>query len=166
MDSEKIKRMKTVEEVDAAFYFLRSEEGLFEFLSGKARLETEQAERIYRLGYPWPMPHEDKINSWIEEHREVGLDVSSSIMATSQIIDMENSEKAAKLKAFKDTLGRGDEPEPISELSEKPFISHLESVSNLANEDIGVIMRCCIAIHEHRALLAELAQKRSELATQ
>jgi hypothetical protein len=81
--------MKTIEEVDAAFDTLRSEEGLFNLLAEKTHLETEQVERIYRLGYPWPMPQENKINSWIEEHREVGLDVSSAIMATSQIIDSE-----------------------------------------------------------------------------
>ena len=137
--------MNTIEEVKHAFDRLNSEEGTFQFIAQRTCLSPERVERIYRLGYPWPLLEEAPELKFFEgirngEPTTEGVSAKGAIEALSELRQLDNEIKEEKLKAFEKARDQGKLAAPIPELDWPDLIKdHLKEVARLSGEELSTI---------------------------
>ena len=143
--------MSTIQEIQSTFNSLNSEEGTIQFISQHTLLPRERAERIYRLGSPWPMWDNQPELSYFSAIRErtstvEGVSITTALNSLSSLRqwDMENIK--VKLEDFMSARERGEHSEPIPELEWPEAVTdHFNEVVFLSGEKFDVIQEVFLA---------------------
>jgi len=133
--------MNTIQEVIESFNNLNSEDGAIQFILQRTYLPKDRAERIYRLGSPWPFPEGIKelecIEAILEDKPTVyGVRPVIALDALSQLRQLDIDE----LEAFIAAQACGENPTPPIELTSDPFVEdHMMEVAQLSGENLEVV---------------------------
>jgi hypothetical protein len=130
--------------------------GFFRFLAQQAKLDPEEAKRIYRLGTPWGLWPPDLDIS--HEAADTGVGLFTYLAALQPLIDMDTEGKEAQLTAY--------EAMPIGGETTQPFPAvraYVKKVSALSGTDEAIICSLLHALYTYRQRVGQLSmQKISE----
>src|SRR5216684_4909942 len=132
--------------------------GFFRFLGQQAKLDSEEAKRIYRLGTPWGLWPLDLDIS--HEAAEAGVGLFTYLAALQPLIDMDTEGKQAQLTAYEATLIGGETTQPFPAVR-----AYVEKVAALSGKDEATICSLLHALYTYRQRVGQLSiQKVGELS--
>ncbi len=124
--------------------------GFFRFLGQQAKLDSEEAKRIYRLGTPWGLWPLDLDIS--REAAEAGVGLFTYLAALQPLIDMDTEGKQAQLTAYEATLIGGETTQPFPAVR-----AYVEKVAALSGKDEATICSLLHALYAYRQRVGQLS---------
>ena len=124
--------------------------GFFRFLAQQAKLDAEEAKRIYLLGRPWGLWPPDLDIS--HEAAEAGVDVFTYLAAMQPLLDMDTQEKEAQLVAYEATLTGSETAQLIPAVR-----AYVEKVAALSGKDEATICSMLHALYAYRQRVGRLS---------